>query len=135
MTVELIHPHNVNQVPFHHQVSVATGTKLVSLAGQVSWDSDGNPIGGDDLAAQTEQYYVNISAALDAAGASMADLTHSTLYVVDLDEAKGELILEGRRRVEQRLGIVLQQPFTAVGVTSLWSTGHLIEIQAVAFVS
>ena len=132
MSVELVHPAGVNEVPFHHQVSVAKGAQVISLAGQVSWDITGQLLGAGDLVAQTEQCHLNIDAALNSVGASMNDLMHLTFCVVDLDSEKGELILEGRARAAKKLGVALQQPFTAIGVTSLWSAGYLIEIQATA---
>ena len=40
MAVELIHPTGVIRLDGHHQVSVATGNRLISIAGQVSWGLD-----------------------------------------------------------------------------------------------
>jgi enamine deaminase RidA (YjgF/YER057c/UK114 family) len=51
MSVSLINPEGLPQVDFHHQVSVATGTRTVYMAGQVAWDADGALVGNDDLAA------------------------------------------------------------------------------------
>ena len=78
MNVTLLHPDGVLRVAVLHQVSVAEGTKVVSLAGQVSWDADGQLLGGDDLAAQTEQCYLNVAIALNAAGATADHLTRTT---------------------------------------------------------
>ena len=134
MAVELIHPAEVIRLDGHHQVSVATGSKLISLAGQVSWDAEGQLIGEGDLAAQTEQCYLNVAASLAGAGATMNDITGLTHYIVGLDPEKGELVEQGRARAAERLGVVLQQPGTYVGVTSLWAPPYLIEIAATALV-
>jgi hypothetical protein len=40
-------------------VSIATGSKLVFMAGQVAWDADGTLVGEGDLAAQVEQGSLN----------------------------------------------------------------------------
>lgn len=134
MTVELIHPAKVIRLDGHHQVSVATGSRLISLAGQVSWDAEGHLIGEGDLAAQTEQCYINVAASLAGAGATMNDITALTHYIVGLDPDKGELVEQGRARAAERLGVVLQQPGTYVGVTSLWAPPYLIEIQVTALI-
>lgn len=97
MAVELIHPAEVIRLDGHHQVSVATGSKLISLAGQVSWDAAGQLIGDGDLAAQTEQCYLNVAASLAGAGATMNDITALTHYIVGLDPENGSWSSEGER--------------------------------------
>jgi hypothetical protein len=42
--------------------------------------------------------------------------------------------MQGRARAAERLGVVLQQPGTYVGVSSLWAPSVLIEIAATALV-
>jgi enamine deaminase RidA (YjgF/YER057c/UK114 family) len=63
MSINLIDPEGLPTVDFHHQVSVATGTRTSYMAGQVAWDADGDLVGKDDLAAQVEQAYLNGGAA------------------------------------------------------------------------
>jgi enamine deaminase RidA (YjgF/YER057c/UK114 family) len=104
----------------------------VYLAGQVSWDTEGNLVGPDDVAAQAEQAYLNIAAALDAVGATVADLAKVTVYIVGLDEAKAEQFVVGRERAAATLGVELQQPSTWIGVTSLAAPGYLVEVDAIA---
>ena len=132
MTVTLVHPERVNRVPVHHQVAVAQGSRTVYLAGQVSWDTQGDLVGRDDIAAQAEQAYLNIAAALDAVGATTADLAKVTVYIVSLDEAKAEQFVAGRQRAAATLGAEFQQPSTWIGVTSLAAPGYLVEVEAVA---
>jgi enamine deaminase RidA (YjgF/YER057c/UK114 family) len=132
MTVKLVHPERVNRVDVHHQVAVTQGSRTVYLAGQVSWDIEGNLVGRDDVAAQAEKCYLNIAAALDAVGATAADLAKVTVYIVDLDEAKAEQFVVGRERAAASLGVELQQPSTWIGVTALAAPGYLVEIDAVA---
>ena len=62
----------------------------VYIGGQNAVDGDGELVGGDDVAAQTQQVMKNLHIALAAAGASVEDLVMMTvLFVdgVDLDEA------------------------------------------------
>jgi enamine deaminase RidA (YjgF/YER057c/UK114 family) len=98
----------------------------------VSWDTDGNLVGRDDMAAQAEKCYLNIAAALDAVGGTAADLAKVTVYMVDLDEAKAEQFVVGRERAAVALGVEFQQPSTWIGVTSLAAPGFLVEVDAVA---
>ena len=132
MSVELVHPERVHRVDVHHQVAVAQGSRTVYLAGQVSWDTEGNLVGRDDVAAQAEKCYLNIAAALDAVGATVADLAKVTVYVVDLDEAKAGQFVVGRDRAAATLGVEFQQPSTWIGVTALAAPGYLVEVDAVA---
>jgi enamine deaminase RidA (YjgF/YER057c/UK114 family) len=55
---------------------------LASLASA----SDGNCIGVGDMRAQIEQVGNNIKDALEAAGATLADIVKTTTYVTDMDE-------------------------------------------------
>ena len=132
MTVKLVHPEGVNRVDVHHQVADTQGSRTIYLAGQVSWDTEGNLVGRDDVAAQAEKAYLNIAAALDAVGATAADLAKVTVYIVDLDEAKAEQFVIGRERAAATLGVEFQQPSTWIGVTSLAAPGYVVEVDAIA---
>ncbi|GAA4877625.1 RidA family protein [Actinomycetospora straminea] len=135
MSVQLVHPERVHRVDVHHQVADTRGSRTVYLAGQVSWDVDGNLVGRDDLAAQTEQAFLNVAAALDAVGATLADLAKVTIYVVGLDASQAEQLVAGRDRAAAALGVELQQPSTWIGVTALAAPGYLVEVDAVAVLS
>lgn len=134
MSVQLINPDGVVNLPVHHQASVATGSKVISLAGQVSWDANAQLVGKGDLAAQSEQAYLNVATALRGLGASTDDITHVTVYVVGYTPAAGKQVMEGRRRAADRLGVEFQHPGTFVGVTSLFDPDYLIEVQAAAII-
>ncbi|MFE4517919.1 RidA family protein [Kitasatospora sp. NPDC056783] len=69
----MMNPEGLPEIDVYRQVSVATGSKLVFVAGQVAWDAEGRTVGEGDLAAQTERCYLNVATALDAAGASRSD--------------------------------------------------------------
>lgn len=82
MPITLIGPRGTSQVDLYSQVSVATGSTLVVIAGQIARDADGRRVGEDDLAAQVEQCCLNISTALAEVGGSFSDVTTLTLYLV-----------------------------------------------------
>ncbi|MEU5805923.1 RidA family protein [Streptomyces sp. NPDC047718] len=134
MAITLIDPSGLPQVDAYRQVSVASGSKLVSIAGQVAWDADGTTVGAGDLAAQVEQCYLNVGTALAAAGASFADLAKLTVYVVDWTPDKMPRLMDGIGRAAARLGVAPVPPATLLGVAALDVPEHLVEIEAMAVV-
>lgn len=132
MAVTLVNPAWLPEVEAYRQVSIATGSRLVHLAGQVSWDADGKTVGIGDLAAQTEQAYLNIGTALEGIGGSLDDLAKLTVYVVDWTPDKMPLLIDGMTRAFARLGAAPAPPATLIGVAALDVPEHLIEIEAVA---
>ncbi|GAA4900718.1 RidA family protein [Streptomonospora salina] len=83
MAVTLLNPGGLPAPQAYRQVSVASGSTLVSVAGQVAFDADGATVAPGDFAGQVEQCYLNVGTALAAAGASFEDVAKLTVYVVD----------------------------------------------------
>ncbi len=83
MSVQLVDPETLPTSELYAQAAVASGTRTVYLAGQVARTAAGEPVGPGDLAAQTEQAYLNVAAALAAVGGTFDDVAKVTLYVVD----------------------------------------------------
>lgn len=134
MPISLMNPEGLPKVDFHRQVSVATGSKLVFMAGQVAWDADGVTVGQNDLAAQIEQCYLNVATALAGAGGSFDDVAKVTIYVVDWSIEKMPLVVEGRARAAARLGVAPLAPGTLVGVAALFAPDILVEVEAIAVI-
>jgi enamine deaminase RidA (YjgF/YER057c/UK114 family) len=132
VAVELINPDGLPKPDVYRQMSIATGTRLVFLAGQVARDGDGNPVGAGDLAAQVEQAYLNIATAMAAAGGSFDDVAKLTVYVVDWSPDKMPLLGEGVSRAAARLGIDPVKPITLLGVAALGEPDLLVEVEATA---
>ncbi|MEV6394462.1 RidA family protein [Streptomyces sp. NPDC051907] len=132
MAITLVNPNGLPETDVYHQVSIATGSKLVFLAGQVAWGPDGVMVGEGDLAAQVEQCYVNIGTALAAVGASFDDVAKLTVYVVDWTPDKMPLLMEGVGRAAAKLGAAPVPPATLLGVAALDVPEHLVEIEATA---
>lgn len=118
-------------VGFVH-VGIASGSRLVFLAGQLAQNSEGELVGPGDLAAQTEQAVLNVAAGLDAAGATFDDVAKTTLYVVDWEESKMEQLMAGFMRAAARLGGAAVAPSTLVPVSRLFEQGYLIELDVTA---
>jgi enamine deaminase RidA (YjgF/YER057c/UK114 family) len=126
-----IRPDGLFNHPAYTQVVSAQGSRTVYVSGQVATDADGNLVGGDDLAAQTEQVMKNLRTALSAAGAGFADVSKITVFVVDYRPEHRPVIAEVRGRY---LAADRPPASTLVGVTALAAPEYLIEIEAVAVV-
>ena len=66
------------------------------------------------------------------AGATFADVTMLTVYVVGLTPEKRDQYHAGSLRAAEALGVDLRKPSTLIGVTSLARPAFLIEIEAIA---
>ncbi|WP_210589257.1 RidA family protein [Streptomyces sp. GESEQ-35] len=132
MAITLVNPEGLPEIDVYRQVSIASGSRQVFIAGQVSWDADGVTVGAGDLAAQVEQCYLNIDTALAAVGGSFADVAKLTVYVVDWTPDKMPLLIEGITRAAARLGVTPVPPGTLLGVAALDVPDHLVEVEATA---
>ena len=77
VTLQLINPEDLPAPPTYTQVIIATGTKMVFIAGQEPEDARGNLVGPGDLAAQAGQVFANLGRALAAAGARPGQVARS----------------------------------------------------------
>lgn len=130
MTLECINPPDLPTPTTYTQVVVATGTRLVFVAGQEPEDIDGKLVGPGDLAAQAHQVFANLGRALAAAGALPEHVAKITIYVVGYERDRHLAIIEAARVMlfgDHKPADVL------VGVATL-SPGYLIEVDALAVV-
>lgn len=132
MAVELVNPEGLPKPEVYRQMSIATGSRLVFLAGQVARDADGNPVGAGDFAAQIEQAYLNIGTALAEIGGSFDDVAKLTIYVVDWGPDKFPLLGEGVARAAAKLGVDPVKPITLLGVAALGEPDLMVEVEATA---
>jgi 2-iminobutanoate/2-iminopropanoate deaminase len=65
--------------------AVKTGG-FVFLSGQIAIDPVSGQIEADDVASQAKQVMDNLSAVLEEAGGSLADLVKTTVYLIDLND-------------------------------------------------
>ena len=61
---------------------------LVFTAGMIPQDEQGNLVGEDDIAAQTEQCLMNMQAVLAEAGATLVDVVKCTIFLSDISNGK-----------------------------------------------
>jgi enamine deaminase RidA (YjgF/YER057c/UK114 family) len=123
----LLRPEGLVQSPaFTHVAVVPPGATTIYVGGQNAVDGDGTLVGGDDVAAQTQQVMENLHTALAAADASVQDLVMMTvLYVdgVDLSAAYPVAAAELAGATP---------PVVGARVAGLGVPGALIEVSAVA---
>jgi enamine deaminase RidA (YjgF/YER057c/UK114 family) len=115
------------QPPGYAHVVVATGTRLVTTAGAVPLDDEGNLVGSGDVRAQTRQTLHNLMRQLAAAGADGEDVLKTTVYVASTDRADLVACWE-----EIQLSPLAAAASTLLGVALLGYTGQLVEIEAIA---
>jgi enamine deaminase RidA (YjgF/YER057c/UK114 family) len=132
MAITFMNPSGLPKIDVYQQVSIASGTRLVFIAGQVAWDAEGVTIGEGDLAAQVEQSYLNVGTALAEVGGSFDDVAKLSFYVVAWTPDKMPPLLEGISRAATKLGVTPAPPTTLIGVAALDVPGHLVEIEATA---
>lgn len=72
--------------PLYSSVVVATGKKMIFVAGTVARNKQGEIVGVGDMRAQILQVAENLRISLAAAGATFKDLVNTTTYVTAIDE-------------------------------------------------
>jgi enamine deaminase RidA (YjgF/YER057c/UK114 family) len=134
MTVERLNPATLPEPQGFMHVSIATGTRMVFLAGQVGLAVDGSLVGEGDLAAQTAQALRNVHTGLEAAGATFDDIAKVTLYIVDWTDDKMEQLMAGLTTAASELGAAPVASSTLVSVPRLFRAEYLIEIDVTAVI-
>ena len=114
---------------YSHVAKVNKGT-LVYIAGQVSSDASGKLVGEGDFEAQAERVFANVKLAVEAAGATMADIVKMNTYIVAaVDPADVPKMRAVRGRY---FGSGTPPASTLVYVSRLAQPGWMIEVEVVA---
>jgi 2-iminobutanoate/2-iminopropanoate deaminase len=122
MSRQVLQPEGV-AVPKAPYSPVAIVGRTVYTAGQVGFDIDGTLVDGG-IEAQTRRALANLTACLQAAGASLEDVAKVNVYLADLDD------FEAYNAVYREL---FDGPFPArTTVGASLPGGILVEIEAVA---
>ena len=82
MTVTLSNPKTMPHRVGYSQIAEVTKGKLVLIAGQVPHDTGDKLVGEGDFAAQVEQVFRNVDAAVRAAGDTFKDVVKINNYCV-----------------------------------------------------
>ena len=117
-------------IGFSH-VAVAAPGRLVFVAGQTAHQADGT-LAGDTLADQFAAAAQNVATALEAAGATPADVVQLHIFTPDV---------EGYRAASKAIGAAYKAvfgphypPMALFGVTRLFDAAALVELVATAVV-
>jgi enamine deaminase RidA (YjgF/YER057c/UK114 family) len=129
MPTEHINPAGVSTPTGYTHVVSSDGSRIVFLAGQVPLDSAGNIVGKGDFSAQARQVFENLETCLAAAGASFADVTKMTTFIVNYTPA-----LRPELAAVRAAYLPSDKPpaSTLVGVQALANPDIMIEVEAVA---
>jgi enamine deaminase RidA (YjgF/YER057c/UK114 family) len=125
--IERINAPGLSQPPGYSHVVVASGRRLVTTAGAVPLDAEGNLVGAGDLLVQARQTLENLALALEAVGARGQNVIKVTVYVVAGERAD----LGSVWNAVQESGVA-GTASTLLGVSMLALEGQLVEIEAIA---
>ncbi len=96
---ELVNPPELHPAPGFSHVAIASGTRVVHIAGQVALDRQFGIVGGDDLGEQTKAAMRNVELAMQAAGVGWDDIVRRTIYTLHPTEFADD---HGRDRRDHR---------------------------------
>ena len=113
---------------YTHVVEVAGPARTVYIAGQIAFDKEGKIVGAGDMAAQAEQVFKNLQAALETAGAKFSDVVKMNTYITDM--AKAPAVREVRARYFGQS----TPASTLVQVVALARPELMLEIEVIAVV-
>ncbi len=116
-----------------HRVRRCSGNARASSVTK-GWTPEGAPVGAGDLAAQVEQAYRNLAAALAGVGAGFEHVAKLTVYVVDWHPDMMGALIAGAVRAAEDLGLDIVRPVTLIGVAALGEPDLLVEVEAVAVI-
>ena len=121
------------RAPYSLVASVASGSRLIAIAGQVAVDRDGKVIGKGDIERQAAQVYANLNECLKAAG---ADWKNVIQFMTFLTRRQDVPVLAAWRQREFRTFYPdgAFPPNTLLIVSGLFDEDMLLEVQAIAAV-
>ena len=85
MDIERVNPDGLAR-PLAAYSQVVRAGSLVTTAGLIALDSDGQVVGEGDVAAQVRKTLENLVVALESVGATLDDVIKTTLYLADMGD-------------------------------------------------
>ncbi len=129
-SIRHLNPPELGSPPGYSQVVDVRANRIIFIAGQTALDRDGELVGKDDFAAQADQVFSNLRAALQAVGCDASRLAKMTVYLRDMSN------LATYRECRNRFFATTSPPaapaVTLVEVSKLYGQDFLIEIEAIA---
>jgi enamine deaminase RidA (YjgF/YER057c/UK114 family) len=129
MSIRHVNPEGLPRSPaFSQAVVVEQPTKTIYIGGQNGVDADGKVV-GPTVGEQAGQAFRNFATVLESEGASLANIVHWTIAVVD-----GHAFDEGFAAFQQAWNPADPPPAITVYVVAGLGPEFLVEIDAIAVV-
>jgi enamine deaminase RidA (YjgF/YER057c/UK114 family) len=128
--ITFLNPPELAPPPGYSNVTQVRHGRIVFIAGQVATDRQGRLVGGNDFAAQAEQAFRNVGAALAAVGCTVRHVAKLTVFVRDMSRIAE--YRQARDRFFAASTPAAAPAVTLVEVSRLFADQFLIEIEAVA---
>ena len=132
MSFELINPSGLEPPVGYSHLAVITGGKVVHVAGQAPFDSNGEVVGKGDFVAQFAQVMKNLKRAVEAVGGKPQQYAVLTIYITELEAYWGN---------KKPLGSIYREVFgryfpaiTLVEVKRLYNPDCMLEISGMAVI-
>ena len=132
MPFELINPSGLEPPVGYSHLAVITGGKVVHVAGQAPFDSNGEVVGKGDFVAQFAQVMKNLKGAVEAVGGKPQQYAVLTIYITELEAYWGN---------KKPLGSIYREVFgryfpaiTLVEVKRLYNPDCMLEISGMAVI-
>lgn len=132
MTFTLSSPKTLPPPTGYSQIAEVTKGKIVLIAGQVAHDTAGKLVGENDFAAQVEQVFKNLDAAVRAAGGTFKDIVKVNNYCVA--SVPSEQIATYRTVRDRYFNMTSPPTSTFIYVSRLVRPGWLFEMDAMAVI-
>ncbi|MEV0378706.1 RidA family protein [Nonomuraea sp. NPDC050643] len=120
-----------DQVDYAYAAVADAPVRNIWVAGACPLDMAGETVAVGDYAGQAHQVMKNLVTALEGAGASLADVAKTTVYVASADQAD---LVTAWKVYREYMG-EHDVPSTLLGVTVLGYHDQLVEVEAVAVIS
>jgi enamine deaminase RidA (YjgF/YER057c/UK114 family) len=123
-------PPELGAPPGYSQIVEVGADRIIFIAGQTALDRNGDLVGKNDFAAQADQVFRNLGAALQAVGCTASNLVKLTVFLRDMADLSA--YREARNRFFAAVSPPAAPAITLVEVSKLYGPDFLIEIEAVA---
>jgi len=128
--IRRLNPPELDTPPGYSQIVDVRASRIIFIAGQTALDRHGELVGRNDFAAQVDQVFRNLSAALLSVGCTASDLVKLTVFLRDMSHLS--TYREARNRFFATVTPPAAPAITLVEVSKLYGPDFLIEIEAVA---
>lgn len=131
MSLERVNPDTLYRAHGFTHAIVATGSRIVFIGGQVATDLAGNLLAEGDYEKQSDIALRNFAHAVDAAGATISDVTQLNVYIVDSTPDRQERVLAGLATAAADIGL-RRITMKILGVQALGNPSALVEFDGMA---